>query len=175
MDEVHFQQHGTRCKMWIDPEEKSPVVLQEPTRRGIGYFGAVRIRDGKFIFQCEENMFNAETSLRFLKKIRRASCRSGRPVAVIIDNARYHHATLHKGWRESAAKSFALFYLPPYSPELNPIERVWKLVRRRKLHNQYFASIDDMKSEAESLFRSWRYGSEDLMRLCKINKKSAIT
>jgi hypothetical protein len=68
MDEVHFQQRGTRCKMWIAPEERSPVVLQEPTRRGIGYFGAVRIRDGKFIFQCEGNMFNAETSLRFLKK-----------------------------------------------------------------------------------------------------------
>jgi len=45
-DEVHFQQHGSRCQMWIPPETKDPVLLHAPTRRSVGYFGAVRLRDG---------------------------------------------------------------------------------------------------------------------------------
>ncbi len=49
-DEVHFQQHGSRCRMWVPPETKDPVLLHHPTRRSVGYFGAVRLRDGKFGF-----------------------------------------------------------------------------------------------------------------------------
>lgn len=49
VDEVRFEQHGSACRMWIPPEVNDPVVLHHPTRKGIGYFGAVRIRDGKFI------------------------------------------------------------------------------------------------------------------------------
>ena len=56
-DEVHFQQHGSRCRMWIAPEENDPVLKHEPTRRKVGYFGAVRLRDGKF---------NGETFWTFL-------------------------------------------------------------------------------------------------------------
>ena len=48
MDEVHFQQYGSRCRMWVPPEEKNPVLLHHPGRQSIGYFGAVRLRDGKF-------------------------------------------------------------------------------------------------------------------------------
>src|SRR6266446_8879965 len=40
-DEVHFQQHGSRCQMWIPPETKDPVLLHAPTRKSVGYFGAV--------------------------------------------------------------------------------------------------------------------------------------
>ena len=47
IDEVHFQQHGSRARMWIPPEVDDPVVLHHPTRKSVGYFGAVRLRDGK--------------------------------------------------------------------------------------------------------------------------------
>ena len=60
--------------------------------------------------------------------------REGRRVVVISDNAKYHHSFL----KEQHAAKFALDYLPPYSPELNPIERVWELTRRLCLHNRYF-------------------------------------
>ena len=53
-DEVHFQQHGSRCQMWIPPETKDPVLLHAPTRRSVGYFGAVRLRDGRFQFRRED-------------------------------------------------------------------------------------------------------------------------
>src|SRR5208337_5310152 len=61
VDEVRFEQHGSACRMWIPPEVTDPVLLHHPTRKGIGYFGAVRIRDGKFIYCREEESFNGET------------------------------------------------------------------------------------------------------------------
>jgi hypothetical protein len=50
LDEVHFQQYGSRCQMWVPPEIKEPVLRHHPTRKSVGYFGAVRIRDGKFVY-----------------------------------------------------------------------------------------------------------------------------
>src|SRR5438046_10046786 len=66
-DVVHFQQHGSRCRMWVPPETKDPVLLHHPTRRSVGYFGAVRLRDGKFQFSRETGKFNAVTFFTFLK------------------------------------------------------------------------------------------------------------
>ena len=109
--------------MWVSPEEKDPVLLHHPTRKSVGYFGAVRLRDGKLVFQREEGKFNALTFHAFLKRLRQASSRSGRRVVVIIDNAKYHHAKLHADWRSQHATKFMLDFLPPYSPDLNPIER----------------------------------------------------
>jgi hypothetical protein len=40
-DEVHFQQHGSRCRMWVPPETKDPVLLHHPSRHSVGYYGAV--------------------------------------------------------------------------------------------------------------------------------------
>lgn len=48
LDEVHFQQHGSRCRMWVPPEVRDPVSLHHPTRRQVGYFGAVRLADRRF-------------------------------------------------------------------------------------------------------------------------------
>jgi transposase len=98
----------------------------------------------------------------------RASGGTGRRVVIIIDNAPYHHSRLHQPWREKQAHRFALDFLPPYSPELNPIERVWKLTRRRCLHNRYFENLKDIVSAAETEFANWTTRNEALRRLCAI-------
>ena len=116
MDEVRFQQHGSRCRMWILPETADPILLHNPTRRSVGYFGAVRLRDGKLAYKREVDRFNAETCFDFVHHLWKTSSRSGRRVVVISDNARYHHATLHKEWRNAAEPWFRFEYLPPYSP-----------------------------------------------------------
>jgi transposase len=167
-DEVHFQQHGSRCRMWIPPEIKDPVLLHAPTRRSVGYFGAVRLRDGKFLFSREIGKFNGLSFFEFMKGLRRTSIRTGRRVVVITDNAKYHHARLHRTWREEHTLDFALDYLPPYSPELNPIERVWKLTRRLCLHNQYFAQLEEVIEIVEAQFLQWTNQNETLRRLCAI-------
>lgn len=167
-DEVHFQQHGSRCRMWIPPEVKDPVLFHEPTRKSVGYFGAVRLRDGKFVRRREEEMFNAVTFWAFLKQLKKVSAKAGRRAVVILDNARYHHAKLHKEWRELNTGKFALDFLPAYSPELNPIERVWKLTRRKRLHNRHFATLEILIEEVEEQFDAWSSPNQILRQLCAI-------
>jgi hypothetical protein len=99
MDEVHFQQYGSRCRMWVPPKVKDPVLQHHPTRKSVGYFGAVRLRDGKFIFARELNRFDAVSTWNFPRLLRRRSLNSRRRVIVITDNAKYHHAKLHSAWR----------------------------------------------------------------------------
>lgn len=168
LDEVHFQQYGSRCQMWVPPEIKEPVLRHHPTRKSVGYFGAVRIRDGKFVYQRQEKRFNGESFGDFLKQLRKASCQAKRKVYVILDNATYHHARVHKQWRELCSKSFALLFLPAYSPDLNPIERVWKLTRRLSVHNRYFPELSDVVKSVEFQFDQWSTKNGDLRRLCVI-------
>ncbi len=168
IDEVHFQQHGSRCRMWVAPEAKDPVCLHAPTRKSISYFGAVRLRDGKLLMSRPKGNFDAQTCWQFLRRLQRIACRSGRKVVVIADNARYHHASLHESWRKEVSPGFQLHFLPPYSPELNPIERVWKLTRRRCLHNRYFPELADVIEAVTPLFRAWSRPNATLTRLCSI-------
>lgn len=168
MDEVHFQQHGSRCCMWVPPECKDPVLKHAPTRKSISYFGAVRLRDGKLVMSRPEGNFDANTCWRFLRQLRQISSRSGRKVVIIADNARYHHAALHADWRHEVSASFQIHFLPPYSPELNPIERVWKLLRRRCIHNQHFAQLEGLISSVMPTLRQWAKPNDTLRRLCSI-------
>ena len=78
LDEVHFQQQGSRCRMWVPLETKDPIVYHHPTRKSVGYFAAVRLRDGKFLFRREIGRFNGETFLEFLR-VFRGSQRRPRP------------------------------------------------------------------------------------------------
>ena len=64
------------------------------------------------------------------------------------------------------ATRFALDFLPPYSPELNPIERVWKLTRRNCLHNRYFSQLSDLVEDVENQFKQWHKGNDTLRRPC---------
>jgi transposase len=168
MDEVHFQQHGSRCRMWVPPETQDPVFFHQPTRKSVGYYGAVRLRDGRFCFRRETDKFNAQTCWEFLKDLRAISMGADRRVVVIADNAKYHHARLHQDWRQQEAERFSLDFLPPYSPELNPTERVWKLTRRLCVHNRYFPDLSDVALAVETEFTNWTKPNETLRRLCAI-------
>jgi transposase len=172
MDEVRFAQYGSRCRMWVPPEVHDPVLLHYPTRKSVGYWGAVRLRDGAFVYRRETDSFNGQTCLDFLQQLSARSRRSrrhrGGRTVVIADNAKFHYATLHQAWRDAQAPEFALDFLPPYSPELNPIERVWKLTRRKRLHTRYFALLDEIISSVETQFQQWASPNAVLRRLCAL-------
>jgi transposase len=104
-----------------------------------------------------------------LQQARQASRRAGRRVVMIIDNAKYHHAILHSQWRHEQQPDFTLAYLPPYSPDLNPIERVWKLTRRLCLHNRYFATLAEVVTAVEGTFANWTQPNTTLKRLCAVS------
>jgi len=152
--------------MWIAPEEKDPIVRHEPNRKSIGYFGALRLKDGYLMTRREDKSFNGQTFWKFLQELAVLSRARGRRVVVISDNAKYHHALLHKPWRLAQAGRFDLDFLPPYSPQLNPIERVWKLLRRLRLHNQHFSTLQHVVAAVEPQLQSWAQPNTALRKLC---------
>lgn len=152
--------------MWVPPEVKDPVLLHAPTRKSVACFGAVNLATGKLVTSMV-SPFDAQTFAAFLKKLRR--CRSrGKRMVIVLDNARYHHAVLLAPLLRRYRKVLRLEFLPPYSPQLNPIERVWKLARRRATHNQYFATLDQLVCTVAQCFLQWRQPNKTLARLCGV-------
>lgn len=146
--------------MWVPPEDKDPVLLHAPTRKSIALFGAVQIRSGKLITMTA-SPFNSETFAVFLQFLARHRDRRRRTV-LIVDNAGYHHPP-------ACPDCLLLDHLPPYSPELNPIERVWKLLRKLRIHNQYFETLERLLQEASEQLALWAQPNETLRRLCCIS------
>ena len=166
LDECHFQQHGTRCVMWVPPEDKDPVLLHAPTRRSVAMFGAVNVRTGRLVTMLT-SLFDAQSFESFLALLLRHR-RPGRTMVLIVDNARYHHAESLRNYLRRHRETLRLDYLPPYSPELNPIERVWKLLRRLRTHNQYFETLENLTSVVSAQLSIWYSPNSTLARLCCI-------
>lgn len=145
--------------MWVPPEDKDPVLLHAPTRKSIALFGAVQIRSGKLVTMTA-SPFNSESFAAFLQYLVRHRNRRRRTI-LVLDNARYHHPP-------TSPDCLRLDYLPPYSPELNPIERVWKLLRRLRIHNQYFETLDYLVQEVSEQLTLWGHPNDALRRLCCI-------
>lgn len=152
--------------MWVPPEDTDPIVFHAPTRKSVGFFGAVRANDGAMVTYRAEQ-FNNQTFQPFLAQLLRRK-RQGKKMIVVVDNARYHHAKALRPWLQRYRKKLRLDFLPPYSPELNHIERVWKLTRRLCTHNQYFEKLDKLVEVVEDQFLQWVKPNETLRRLCAI-------
>ena len=166
LDECHFQQHGSRISMWVPPDNKDPVLTMAPTRKSVSLFGAVNLSNGKFRMQLEAR-FDACTFQKFLEYLLRSRSHSKKMV-ILLDNARYLHAKILKPALKKWEKHIKLVFLPPYSPDLNPIERVWKLTRRLCTHNRYFAKLDELTDAVLQQHRNWEKPNETLRRLCCI-------
>jgi len=145
--------------MWVPPEQKDPVLLHAPTRKSVALFGAVNLRSGKLVTMLT-SPFNAESFGAYLGELARHRDRRRRNI-VILDNAGYHAAN-------RCPEGLTLDFLPPYSPELNPVERVWKLLRRLRVHNQYFETLDCLLNEVIEQLTDWARPNDTLRRLCCI-------
>jgi transposase len=152
--------------MWVPPEDVDPVVLHAPTRKSVAVFGAVRIVDGRFASRWSD-IFNAATFETFLTQLVRHK-RKGRMMVVVADNARWHHARALQPWLKEHRKVLRLDFLPPYSPDLNPVERVWKLTRRLCTHNRYFPTLDQLVETIATQLHQWNTSNETLRRLCAV-------
>lgn len=166
MDECHFQQHGTRTRMWVPPEDKDPILTHAPTRGSVACFGAVDLQGGKLCTGLEPK-FNALSFGAFLCRLLRHR-RAGKRMVVVLDNAKYHHASLLQPWLYQHRNMLTLLFLPPYSPDLNPIERVWKLTRRLATHNRYFPTLEELVQTVCERFTKWQKPNQQLKKLCAI-------
>ncbi|MCS1414095.1 MAG: hypothetical protein M2R46_01814 [Verrucomicrobia subdivision 3 bacterium] len=141
-------------------------IRSSPTRQSVACFGAVSLRSGKFVHTLSP-VFNAATFEAFLKVLLRR-CSRNQKMVVILDNARHHHAKLLKPLLRAHRAHLNLLFLPPYSPQLAPIKRVWKPTRRLAPHNLYFSSLEELSAAVEACFDQWRKPNRVLQRLCGI-------
>lgn len=65
----------------------------------------------------------------------------------------------------------SLIFLPPYSPDLNPIEQVWRITRRGITHNTYFENIKDTEDVLDKYFDTYRNPNDKLHSLCSFKYK----
>jgi transposase len=152
--------------MWVPGEIKDPILMHAPTRKSMACFGAVSLQTGKFVSSFSD-VFNAATFESFLKLLLRRRTK-GKRMMIVLDNARYHHAKLLQPLLHKYRNVMTLLFLPPYSPQLAPVERVWKLTRRLSTHNRYFASLRDVLCAVTQCFAAWRKPNATLKRLCGI-------
>lgn len=152
--------------MWAPPEEQDPIVPHAPTRKSVALFGAVNVRTGQLVSMLI-SPFDAEAFEAFMGLLLRHRSRSRRMV-VVLDNAGCHHAQQSRPFFRRHRRRLRLEFLPPYSPELNPIERVWKLLRTRATHNQYFAELEELVSAVTKQLAEWGKPNRVLTKLCCI-------
>lgn len=91
---------------------------------------------------------NARMVIQLLIRLRRAN-RQANQLVVILDNAPYQHAKIVK--RAAQRLGITLCYLPPYSPNLNLIERLWKFTKSKVLKNKYYATFTEFQEALQHL------------------------
>ena len=111
------------------PVGKTPVVTGSGEKRSISMISAISPR-GELHFQVHEFGVKQEEFLEFCKML---VADAGRPVFLIMDNSQVHKAKTLKAYAEESNGMLTLFFLPPYSPDLNPDEWVWKNVKHDNL------------------------------------------
>lgn len=110
-------------------------------------FTAIEPLTGKNFSLLSLDEMSTETELIFLKELKKLH--PNQSVCVIMDNAPCHKPKiLH------LLEGLSIIYLPPYSPELNPVERYFEEMRRATA-NQIFTTIDDLEKRLTNTINSW--------------------
>lgn len=120
------------------PVGETPVVAATGKRFKVNMISAVT-PTGSVYFDVFDGNMNAARFVEFCKKLVRDN--PDRPVFLIVDNVSYHDAKLVKDYVASTDGQFRVFFLPSYSPELNPDEWVWKNVKHDRIGKLGIASI----------------------------------
>lgn len=130
------------------PQGQTPVVRATGRRFSLNMISAVSAQ-GEFRFMLHEGSVGATVFLQFLKRL---MIGANKPVFLIVDGHPIHKAKLIKTYVESLNGRLKLFYLPPYSPHLNPDEVVWAHVKRN-VSGQLVESKEHMKRLALGALR----------------------
>lgn len=119
-DEAGIRSDAHAGTTWA-PKGKTPIVSTTGARFGMNLVSAVS-RTGQMHFAVVDGRVNAEVFIEFL---RRLIHNRRKPVFLIVDGHPSHKAAMVRKYIATVSDRLRLFFLPPYSPELNPDELVW--------------------------------------------------
>ena len=137
-------------KTWA-PKGKTPKVKVTGNKGGICVTSAISPA-GRMVFRLEKDTVKAEQHIEFLKQIIQHHKR--RKIIIIEDNAKPHIAKEIKHFVEKHKNKIAIYYLPTYSPDLNPDERVWNHLKNHKLKAHQARSMKEFRPILLSKLRS---------------------
>jgi len=159
-DEARVGQKGTLTRIWAQCGSR-PAAPRDQRYSWAYLFGAVcpaRAVATALVLPCA----NAKAMNQHLKEISRAVA-IGAHAVLVLDGAGYHEkADL------DIPKNMTLLTLPPYSPELNPVENVWQYLRQNHLANRVF---DDYDAIIDACCSAWNALAKIPDRLVSITQR----
>lgn len=138
MDSVHFVLAAFVAVVWCF---ERLFLKGAPGRFRLNLIGAVHATTKDFMGLYNDTYINAQSVVQLLNRI--AQKYAGKPIHIFLDNARYQHCKLVK--QTAIELGITLHFLPPYSPNLNLIERLWKFIKAEVLAARYFPDKDSFK------------------------------
>jgi transposase len=140
MDGVHPTHNVQPAYGWIQKGVRKEVPANSGRSR-INLSGVLDVISHKVLIQ-EDKMLNAEATISFFRKIE-AAYPGKKKVHIFCDNAGYYRNKAVTEYLQTS--KIKLHFLPPYSPNLNPIERLWKWMKERVLYNTYYREFEDFR------------------------------
>ena len=139
------------------PKGRTPVVKSTGARFAINIIAAATAR-GKLRFRTFKGTMTAPVFIDFLKRLIRDT---DQPVFLIVDGHPVHRSRAVRDFVEGTQGRMRLFFLPGYSPELNPVEQAWSHAKRHNVGTRVVTGPDQLRRLAHSA-------------LCKIQKLPRI-
>jgi transposase len=145
-DAAHMRSDHHAGRTWGKKGE-TPIVLSTGARYRMSLISAVTSRGHMRFMIKEKGGVNADVFIEFL---RRLMVGSKNKIFLIVDRGPAHVAKKTKAFVASVDGRLRLFYLPPYSPDRNPDELVWKHLKADKVGRASITSLDDFKEKVRS-------------------------
>lgn len=146
-DESSFPQWGTLSYTWAK-QGKQPMVKTSGNRRSYKIFGLIEYFSGQFFSKGHEGRLNSSSYIDFLKGIMKQV--GNRYIILIHDGARYHTSAQMRDFYAQHSSRLHVEELPTYSPDFNPIEKLWKKIKEKDTHLHYFPTFDSLKKKVNS-------------------------
>jgi transposase len=135
-DEVSFAQWGSLSYTWARKGQQ-PTVKTSGKRKGYKTFGLIDFFTGQFFYQGLEGRFNSVSYIAFVTQLLEQTMAL---IFLIQDGALSHRQTDPTVFAQHADR-LTVFQLPSYSPDYNPIEYLWRNVKKEATHLTYFPPL----------------------------------
>lgn len=135
-DEGRFGLQSSLCRIWAKKGARCTVKVRQSYQNFYAY-SAVAPTSGDD-FHLLLPFVNTEMMQVYLDEL--SLDLGSKEIILIMDQAGWH-----KSKNLVVPKNIEIWFLPPYSPELNPIERLWKLIKRNTLHNRLYDSLNQLE------------------------------
>jgi transposase len=163
-DEASFPQWGTLTYTWARRGQQ-PLVKTSGKRKGYKVFGLIEYFTGRFFYQGQDGRLNSAAYIAFLTRVLTQTTRS---IVLIQDGAKYHTSAETKAFFAQQAARLQVFQLPTYSPDYNPIEKLWKKIKQQDTHLHYFPTFEALTAKVEQALLKFANIPEEILALCSL-------